>query len=99
MEPIIKSFSRVVRGIDDVRDVLALYKRVEKASLSKELTLTLTPKEKRSIIDIPEPDDQLANIAAACPPKKYETGNLSDEPPYSKNYLLRSVFTSTIEQS
>lgn len=76
MEPIIKSFLRVVRGIDKVRDVLALYQRIENANQSDVSALTLTPKREAQHTRHTERDVQRANIVAACPPKKkYETGN------------------------
>lgn len=89
MEPIIKSFSRVVRGIDEVKNVLAVYERIENANSSDESTLTLTPKEKRSILDFPEPDVQRANIAAACP-TVHVTESTESEDPLKASLLQRA---------
>ncbi|KAG8164600.1 hypothetical protein KVR01_004875 [Diaporthe batatas] len=81
MEPIIKSFSRVVRGIDESSHVLELYTTLEDALTSGQSATSapaLTPQQKRRILDFPEPDTQLANIAAACPAAEVTTGDATD---------------------
>lgn len=76
-----KSFSRVVRGIDDSNHVLALYTTLEDALTSGQSatsTPTLTPQQKRCILDFPEPDTQLSNIVAARPAADVSTADTTD---------------------
>lgn len=63
MEHLIKAFTRVTRKIDDADELIESFPALERSALSD--PPSVTDKDRRRILDFPEPETQHSNIATA----------------------------------
>jgi hypothetical protein len=63
MEHLIKSFTRVIRKVDEAEKLIAAYPELEKSALSDPSSLSNL--DRRRLLDFPEPEIQSSNISSS----------------------------------